>query len=226
MEQSPINIVCATNDENAVAKAVFEYSLDIESKDVDVLTKTFINSDSHKAMLSTFSPKTRCSIQDLLIFSIPSGFSGRVIFNKCHQLYLSSPSELIDLPMNGAAMLKPKASLDCVLIDCDKFKEISWWGGWSDMVRQYGVVGILHRLKSAGLLGRLPEQWCAPDNKNYNGYPVKLYNFANPITQPWSPVNHIGNQKDRESERLWFEYYLDAIDYGYVTDDIGFIPDV
>lgn len=149
-------------------------------------------------------------------------YQGKAIYIDSDVICLTDIGELIDTPLNGNDFLaKADAyghrgedfwALSVMLIDCETcrfdlenyYKEIDR-GLYTDTEFSSMSKAFLahHSLK----IGALNPQWNVFD---YYDRETKLIHYTNLYTQPWKCPNH------RYGE-LWFTYFQEARDAGYIT---------
>lgn len=149
------------------------------------------------------------------------GRQGRAIYIDSDTICLSDIGELFDTPMDGCDFLaKPEAyaggdlwGLSVMLIDCGRCRfdleevveEIDH--GYYTMT-DFSCMSPRFLARHPYRIGRLDPRWNDFDHRDEG---TKLIHYTNLLTQPWKYHDHPHGQ-------LWFDYFREARDAGYVTD--------
>lgn len=149
-------------------------------------------------------------------FGIPklTGYQGRGIYLECDQLVFGDVQELLDIPFNGATVLRPENQAAVLVLDCD--------------VLRWDVEKIVHELDEGFYSYHdLMERMCIESPQNihcripgvWNSLerfvPEKTKNlhYTNMAEQPWRKWGH-------SLTGIWITALKEAIAAGLVTREI------
>ncbi len=146
---------------------------------------------------------------------------GRAIYIDSDTVCLSDIGELFDTPMDGCDFLAKTDAYDgaslwglsVMLIDCGRCRfdleaiidEIDE-GAYS--MRDFSCMSPGFLSRHPYRIGKLDPHWNAFDHRDER---TKLIHYTNLLTQPWKYPNHPHGQ-------LWFDYFEEARQSGYITD--------
>lgn len=149
-------------------------------------------------------------------------YQDKAIYIDSDVICLADIGELFDTPLNGNDFLaKADAynhrgegfwALSVMLIDCKTchfdletyYQEIDQ-GLYTET--EFSSMSPAFRTRHPLKIGSLNPQWNVFD---YYDRETKLIHYTNLYTQPWKSPNH-------RYGKLWFEYFQEAIDAGYIT---------
>lgn len=150
------------------------------------------------------------------------GYQGKAIYIDSDTICLTDISELFDTPLNGCDFLAKEDAYDSrgerlwglsvMLIDCERcrfdletfYKEIAQeLYTYKDLACMSPAFLAYHPYK----IGNLDRNWNVFDRVDKD---TKLIHYTNLYTQPWKYPNHPYGE-------LWFTYFREAIDSGYIT---------
>ena len=234
INQEPIRIFIGSGEASLLERKVAIYSLRKHSKrNLDI----YVFNGSHNSIeLNEKEPflaplplhlkyrnVTEFSLYRYLIPQL-CDYQGKAIYIDSDIISLTDIGELFETPLNGNDFLSKADAyshrgerfwaLSVKLIDCETcrfdlenyYKEIDK-GLYTnaDFSSMSPTFLAYHPLK----IGTLNPQWNVFD---YYDRETKLIHYTNLYTQPWKSSNH------RYGE-LWFTYFQEAIDAGYITQD-------
>ena len=233
INQEPVRVFIGSGEASLLERKVAIYSLRKHSKrNLDI----YVFNGTHNAIeLNDKEPflaplPLHLKYRNITEFSlyrylIPQlcDYQGKAIYMDSDIICLTDIGELFDTPLNGNDFLaKADAyqhrgedfwALSVMLIDCKTcrfdlekyYKEIDR-GLYSD--RELACMSPAFRTHHPLKIGKLNPQWNMLD---YYNEETKLIHYTNLYTQPWKSSNH------RYGE-LWFQYFQEAIDAGYITE--------
>lgn len=159
-------------------------------------------------------------------FLIPQlcGFEGRAIWLDSDMLCLSDIGELFDTQMNGFDLLAKENAyakrsntdwgLSVSLFDCSSAKfDLSKY--FDEIDKKLYSYADLHQMTPKFLslhpfkVGPLDPKW---NDFDFLDKKTKLIHYTNLFTQPWKYRCHPYGD-------IWFKYFQEARDSGYITDD-------
>jgi lipopolysaccharide biosynthesis glycosyltransferase len=230
MSAVPVRVFIGSGEASALERKTLIYSLKKNSHrplDVYVFNGTH-NSIEHNDEPPRLAPMSlRVKYTNFTEFSlyrwlIPQlcEHQGRAIFLDSDTISLGDIGELFDMPMNGAAMMCIKAYdtgewgpsvllLDCAKCRFDLEQILDEIGAGQYTYSEFTRLSAQYLAVHPHEIGELDEKWNSFDKYDEQ---TKIIHYTDLMRQPWRYDGHPYGD-------LWYRYFREAIDAGYVTDE-------
>lgn len=149
-------------------------------------------------------------------FAIPklAGYGGRGIYLECDQLVFGDVKELLEIPFQGATVLRPKNQAAVLVLDCAR---LSW--DVDKIIKdldagKFSYPALMEKMcvePAAHILCSIPEEWNTLER--FAAGKTKNLHYTNMSGQPWRKWGHpLG--------KLWIAALKEAIAGGLVTKEM------
>lgn len=156
-------------------------------------------------------------------------YSGKAIYLDVDQIILKDIRQMWDIDMeNNAVSMIKEARTDVMLMNCCKFKD-NFWPKIQKMKpsgnNQRYYKAIIQKNFSIGVFDKI---YNCLDGKDFDMQKTRLIHYTKMNTQPWKPFPNRIEYKEhdnKEVEKLWHDYYKEALEFEVKNNYILGSPD-